>query len=80
MRQYARIVRENALLRRLLRATYEIQARSTTTTAAARPRRQAERAILEVGHDDRRKDFRAVSEVLHEELDRWTSSPPRASR
>ena len=27
--------------------------------------------MLEVGRDDRQKDFRRVGEVLHEELDRW---------
>ena len=27
--------------------------------------------MLEVGRDDRQKDFRQVGEVLHEELDRW---------
>jgi replicative DNA helicase len=27
--------------------------------------------MLEVGRDDRQKDFRKVGEVLHEELDRW---------
>jgi replicative DNA helicase len=28
-------------------------------------------AMLEVGRDDRQKDFRKVGDVLHEELDRW---------
>jgi replicative DNA helicase len=27
--------------------------------------------MLEVAHDDRQKDFRAVGEVLHEEIDKW---------
>ncbi|MDX6648607.1 MAG: replicative helicase, partial [Solirubrobacteraceae bacterium] len=31
---------------------------------------QAERRILEVGHDDRQKDFRSIQEVLDEELDK----------
>ena len=40
LRQYARIVRENAMLRRLLRAAYEIQARvHCARRAAARARR-----------------------------------------
>ena len=30
----------------------------------------AERAILEVAHDDRRKDFRSIDDVLHDELDK----------
>ena len=71
VRQYARIVRENAMLRRLLRAAYEIQAASTRHEA--QPRElvdSAERAILEVAHEDRRKDFRAIDDVLDAELDK----------
>ena len=71
VRQYARIVRENALLRRLLHATYEIQARVHSHEAPPRELvEQAERAILEVAHDDRRKDFRAIDDVLRRELDK----------
>ena len=32
---------------------------------------RAERAILEVAHDDRQKDFRKVGDVLHVEIDKW---------
>ena len=38
--------------------------------AAARARRLAERAILEVAHEDRRKDFRAIHDLLDAELDK----------
>ena len=31
---------------------------------------QAEKAMLEVARDDRQQDFRAIDEVLHEELDK----------
>ena len=31
---------------------------------------QAEKAMLEVARDDRQQDFRAIEEVLHEELDK----------
>jgi replicative DNA helicase len=71
VRHYARIVREQALLRRMLNATYDIQA--SVVERRATPRElveQAERAMLEVAHDDRQKDFRSVAEVLDEELDK----------
>ncbi len=70
-RRYAQIVRENALLRRLLASTYEIQA--SVLSHEAPPRElveQAEKAMLEVARDDRQQDFRAIEEVLHEELDK----------
>src|SRR5215213_967474 len=71
VRQYARIVREHALLRRMLNATYEIQASVAERRAAPRELvEQAERAMLEVAHDDRQKDFRTIDEILHTELDK----------
>jgi replicative DNA helicase len=71
VRNYARIVRENAMLRRLLRATYEIQQRVHTHEAPPRDLVDlAERSILEVAHDDRRKDFRAIDDLLNAELDK----------
>ncbi len=72
LRRYGSIVREMSLLRKLLTTTYEIQ--SSVHNHEALPRdivEQAEKAMLEVGRDDRQKDFRKVGEVLHEELDRW---------
>ena len=72
LRQYAQIVRERALLRRLLAASYEIQA--SVHGHEAPPREiveRAERAVLEVAHDDRQKDFRKVGEVLHAEIRKW---------
>src|SRR3954465_15078593 len=70
-RRYAQIVRENALMRRLLTATYEIQ----TEVAEHRydPRdlvERAEKMVLEVAHDDRQADFRRIEEVLYEELEK----------
>jgi len=70
-RRYGQIVREHALMRRLLHKTYEIQ--SSVLNHEALPRdivESAERGILEVAHDDRTKDFRHVGDVLHEELDK----------
>ena len=72
LRRYGQIVREQSLLRKLLTATYEIQA--SVHNHEALPRdivEYAEKAMLEVNRDDRQKDFRRVGEVLHEELDRW---------
>jgi replicative DNA helicase len=71
VRQYARIVRENAMLRRLLRASYEIQARVHAHDAPPRDLVDiAERTILEVAHEDSRKDFRSANDVLITELDK----------
>jgi replicative DNA helicase len=69
IRRYARIVREHALMRRLLSTTYEIQASVLNHQAAPRELvEQAERAMLEVAHDDRQKDFRSIDEILDDEL------------
>jgi replicative DNA helicase len=69
VRQYARIVRENAMLRRLLRAAYDIQARVHAHEAPPRELVDiAERSILEVAHEDSRKDFRAINDVLDVEI------------
>jgi replicative DNA helicase len=71
VRQYARIVRDNAMLRRLLRASYEIQSRVHSHEAPPRELvDMAERAILEVAHEDSRKDFRAIHDLLSAELDK----------
>jgi replicative DNA helicase len=70
-RHYARIVREHALMRRLLTTTYSIQA--SVRESEGTPRElveQAERAMLEVAHDDRQKDFRRIEEILHDELEK----------
>jgi replicative DNA helicase len=69
IRRYAQIVREHALMRRLLTTTYEIQASVLNHEALPRDLvEHAERAILEVAHDDRRKDFRSIDDILHDEL------------
>ncbi|MDA0181077.1 replicative DNA helicase [Solirubrobacter phytolaccae] len=71
VRQYARIVRENAMLRRLLHASYEIQERVHGHEALPRELvDQAERLILEVAHEDSSKDFKSIENVLDEELDK----------
>jgi len=71
-RRYAQIVRDHALMRRLLTTTYEIQAQVLNN--AALPREiveQAERQMFEVAHDDRTKDFQNVGTVLFAEIDKW---------
>jgi len=68
-RHYARIVRDNALMRRLLTTTYEIQASVAERRAPPRDLvEQAERSVLEVAHEDHQQDFRPVSDVLQDEL------------
>lgn len=68
VRQYARIVRENALMRRLLATTSEIQLAVTARQGDARQLVEtAERMMLEVAHDDRQKEFRNIGEILDEE-------------
>ena len=68
-RRYAQIVRENALMRRLLTTTYEIQASVLEHRAAPRDLVElAEKRMLEVAHDDRRADFRRIEEILYDEL------------
>ena len=73
-------MRENALLRRLLQTSYEIQ--ESVLGHAAAPRElveQAEKAMLEVARDDRQKDFRTIEEVLHEELDKLHRLSPEGT-
>ncbi|HXW58088.1 MAG TPA: DnaB-like helicase N-terminal domain-containing protein, partial [Solirubrobacteraceae bacterium] len=56
-RRYAQIVRENALLRRLLTASYEIQESVLGHRAAPRELVElAEKSMLEVARDDRQQD------------------------
>jgi len=70
-REYGRIVRDNAQLRSLLQTSYEIQASVLSREAPARELvEQAERAVLEVAHDDRQKRFRAIAEILDQETDK----------
>jgi replicative DNA helicase len=71
LRQYAQIVRDTALLRRLLNATYEIQSSVLDQREPAREVVEvAERLMLDVAHEERRRDFRSISTLLHEELDK----------
>ena len=71
LRHYARIVRDHALLRSLLTTTMEIQASVLSHEAAPRDLvERAEKAMLEVGHDERQKEFRSIHDVLDTELEK----------
>src|SRR5438309_5959676 len=70
-REYGRIVRDNAQMRALLTASYEIQASVLSREAPARDLvERAERSMLEVAHDDRQKKIRTIADILHDETDK----------
>lgn len=70
-REYGRIVRENAMLRSLLTATYQIQAGVHGREASPRELvEEAERRLLEVAHDDRQKKIRTIADILDEETEK----------
>ena len=71
-RSYAKIVRDHALMRRLLKTTHEIQSQVLNNEfLPGEIVEQAERAMFEVAHGDRVKDFSHVGEVLHREVKLW---------
>jgi replicative DNA helicase len=68
---YAQIVKQNALLRRLLAASHTIQ--KSVHEREGEPTELVERAeslLFKVAHEERASDFRRVAEVLAEEIDR----------
>jgi replicative DNA helicase len=70
-RHYAQIVKQNALLRRLLQASQRIE--KSVREREGDPADLVERAesmLFNVAHENRASDFRRVSEVLAEEIDR----------
>ena len=70
-RHYAAIVKQNALLRRLLAAAQTIQ--SSVHERVGEPEElveSAERLLFKVAHEERASDFRQVAEILVEEIDR----------
>jgi replicative DNA helicase len=70
-RDYGRIVRDQSQMRALLTASYEIQASVLSREAPARELvEQAERAMLEVAHDDRQKKIRSIADILDAETDK----------
>jgi replicative DNA helicase len=70
-KHYAEIVQQNSLLRRLLSAGQEIQ--GWVNRRDGEPRELSERAeklLFEVAHKEQASDFRLLSEILHDEVDR----------
>jgi replicative DNA helicase len=70
-KHYAEIVQQNSLLRRLLGAGQEIQ--GWVHGRDGEPRElseRAERLLFEVAHKEQASDFRQLSEILHDEVDR----------
>ena len=64
-------MRDAAQMRALLTTSYEIQASVLSREAPARELvEQAERAVLEVAHDDRQKKIRSIGDVLDAEIDK----------
>jgi replicative DNA helicase len=70
-REYGEIVHDNAKLRDLLTASYEIQASVMGRDAPARDLVEAaERAVLEVATDERQKKIRSIHDILDTETDK----------
>jgi replicative DNA helicase len=70
-KHYAEIVQQNSLLRRLLGAGQRIQ--ESVRERDGEPRQlaeDAERLLFQVAHEEQASDFRQVSEILSDELDR----------
>src|ERR687887_727190 len=70
-RHYARIVKQNALLRRLLATSQKIQ--KSVHDREGDPEQLVERAeslLFKVADEERASDFRRVAEVLGDEIDR----------
>jgi replicative DNA helicase len=70
-KHYAEIVQQNSLLRRLLGAGQEIQ--GWVHGRDGEPRELTERAeklLFDVAHKEQASDFRLLSEILHDEVDR----------
>src|SRR3954449_5266522 len=71
VRHYARIVKEHALMRRLLSEARKIQ--DDVFSFQGPPAdliEQAESALFRIAHEDRTGDLRAIEDVLHDELDK----------
>jgi replicative DNA helicase len=70
-KHYAEIVQQNSLLRRLLGAGQEIQ--GWVHERDGEPRELSERAeklLFDVAHKEQASDFKLLSEILHDEVDR----------
>jgi replicative DNA helicase len=71
VRHYARIVKDQALLRSLLGTTRDIQDKVLGVSGDPRELvEQAEAALFRMAHDDRTGELRKIEDVLHDELDK----------
>ena len=71
VRQYARIVKEHALLRRLLEATRKIQDQVFGFEGESKDLiERAEGELFRIAHEDRTGELRSIETVLHDELDK----------
>ena len=71
VRHYGRIVKNHALMRRLLDTTRRIQ--DDVFTFEGPPKElleQAESELFKIAHDERAGELRAIEDVLHDELDK----------
>jgi replicative DNA helicase len=71
VRHYARIVKEHALMRRLLNEARKIQ--DDVFSFQGPPSElleQAETALFKIAHEDRTGELRSIEAVLHDELDK----------
>jgi|694.fasta_scaffold40030_7 replicative DNA helicase len=70
-RNYAEIVHENALLRRLLETSFQIGTWVTERDGTGQElSERAEQLLFEVAHKDQVSDFRRLGDVLGDEVDR----------
>jgi replicative DNA helicase len=70
-RHYARLVQDQALLRRLLDFSHKVEA--DVADPRGEPRQlveDAERTLFEVAHAERSGDFLSLQDVLHDQVDR----------
>ena len=80
-RHYAQLVKEQATLRSLLDVTRQIQTRVGERTGEPDQLvEDAERMLFEIAHSEHASDFRAIKEILEEEIDKLESDADRVMR
>ena len=68
---YARIVRDDALMRGILETTRQIQAEVLAHRGEPRELiERAETALFQLGHDTGKGEMRSIEDVLHDEMDK----------
>jgi len=71
VRHYAKIVKDHALMRRLLSTTRDIQGDVFSFQGPVRELlEQAESKLFHIAHEDRTGELRSIADVLHDELDK----------